>query len=628
MKTFLAPLPIRIRRLAQASVVAAGLSIVAVVPHPFEAAHAQQWVSNDPGSDLREAVRQLGRNPENIEALIVAGDASLQLGDADAAAGFFLRGEAIDPANGRIKLGLARAKLRQEDPVSAISLFEAAAALGQPEREFAADKGLAYDLIGDFESAQRNYRIAQQNEPSKSLSLRMAISYIMSGDRQTGQQMLNGLLTNDNSGAWRAQAFVYASQGEMDKAQAVAESFLGRARASQLNVYLSRMPRLTVAQQMAAIHFGHFPRDSYGTDNAAIAAAQQSRGINASGTQPQSNSGSGKAKPPAFIDFRGRKQSNVAYTPPSRTAPAVAAAASVAAPPPPSRPTSMPAPAASSPDAALAQAGRNAVATSSPSASPPTPGFGTLARAAQEAAKEPFPDTASSPAPAASSASSPASIAAPPSAAEPPSSAPAPAPAAEPTPAPAPANAVYQPSIAAPDNAATASTARASGASLAGSLSDVPDLAQTQQPVRTAPAEDGAEAERDLSALVSDITIPESERQQNVVPVTQDLIEAERPDNDAPNAAPDYPARNWVQIATGSDLAALGFDFRRYSRQYDGLFEDRTAWVSPWRAQQRLLVGPFDNFDAANEWAKSFRDAGGDGFVWQSEDGTVVDRLP
>ena len=92
-------------------------------------------------------------------------------------------------------------------------------------------------------------------------------------------------------------------------------------------------------------------------------------------------------------------------------------------------------------------------------------------------------------------------------------------------------------------------------------------------------------------------------------------------------AAKEEPARNWVQIATGAS-GAMKDEYRRLSRGKTELFKGQKGWTSPFKTQERLLVGPFDSIGDARDWLKKFQDAGGDGFAWNGGAGTAVTPLP
>src|SRR5690606_35079062 len=72
---------------------------------------------------LSEALRLLGQDQRSLTGLLAAGQASLALEDVDAALGFFRRAEAVAPAHGGVKAGLASVLVRQQRPVEALQLF-------------------------------------------------------------------------------------------------------------------------------------------------------------------------------------------------------------------------------------------------------------------------------------------------------------------------------------------------------------------------------------------------------------------------------------------------------------------------------------------------------------------------
>jgi hypothetical protein len=92
---------------------------------------------------------------------------------------------------------------------------------------------------------------------------------------------------------------------------------------------------------------------------------------------------------------------------------------------------------------------------------------------------------------------------------------------------------------------------------------------------------------------------------------------------------PSHPSRIWVQIATGRDKAALGFDWRRMSHEAVETFRGKEPFVTAWGQTNRLLTGPFQSEAAANSFIGQLRRANVDGaFVWTSPAGQVVDALP
>ena len=92
-------------------------------------------------------------------------------------------------------------------------------------------------------------------------------------------------------------------------------------------------------------------------------------------------------------------------------------------------------------------------------------------------------------------------------------------------------------------------------------------------------------------------------------------------------AAPAHPARHWVQVATGRDLAALRFDWRRIARGADGTLDGKGPFTTPWGQSNRLLAGPYDSAGAAREKVNQLKALGVDSFPWSSDEGEAVSAL-
>jgi tetratricopeptide (TPR) repeat protein len=225
------------------------------------------------GEQLRSAMRRIAARSTDTDALIDAGNASLTLGDPNAALNFFTRADALQPSSGRIKLGLAAASVRTENPFLALRLFDEAIRLGISERAVAADRALAYDLLGNFKRAQQDYNLARTASTSSSLVVQQAVSLSLMGQRDDADRMLTTLLQRNDPEAWRARALLLAARGEYNQSVRVAQSFLDQRSVQSLDRYLRQMPQLTVAQQAAAINLGHFPVNNIGRDIAAVQQA-------------------------------------------------------------------------------------------------------------------------------------------------------------------------------------------------------------------------------------------------------------------------------------------------------------------------------------------------------------------
>ena len=233
-----------------------------------------QSSSQSNSDDLQDALRRIANDSNDSSALADAGLAALELGDMRAAIGFLAKADQIYSSSGRVKAGLGRALLAEENPFGAIRYFDQAVANGIAAREIAADRGLAYDLIGRNRDAQKDYELAMRYDSNDQLIERYAVSLGISGDVERADAQLNPLLQKSDRDAWRNRAFIYAMNGKKKDAENIVEQTMERRMAKAIKPFFDRMPKLTAAQKAAAVHFGHFPAsENIGVDVAAVQMA-------------------------------------------------------------------------------------------------------------------------------------------------------------------------------------------------------------------------------------------------------------------------------------------------------------------------------------------------------------------
>lgn len=449
----------------RAALIAAGLM---AWPLP-EAARAQQEVVQPLPSPqvqrLNRALMELARRPNRVGTLLEAGDASLALGDFDAAIGFYGRAADIAPNDARVRLGLARVYLRSGRPIEAIPLFQQARSAGAAPRDILADQALAFDMVGDQEAAQaaylRSLELAPQNDETRQ---RLALSYAISGNREAFDRTIAPLVEARNPAGLRARAFGLAILGDQERAEGIVNSVMPAEMAQRINPYLAYMPRLTASQQAAAANLGIFPRAAdIGREDPRIArfAAEGAVG--------------------ARLEPAGEPLGSAAPVE-------------------------------------------------------------TVSREVAQAAPEP---------------ASPAAL----------------------------------PEI------ATSESPAPSERSVADAFAD---LGTGELPVDT-----GSGEAVDLAAIE---------------------IPREAPPEPEP-AEPEHPRRIWVQVATGRDLRALGFDWRRLARQAPELLGDFDPHVTPWGQANRLLAGPLDNASQARNLINALAEKGISTFAYTSPEGTEIQRL-
>ena len=102
--------------------------------------------------------------------------------------------------------------------------------------------------------------------------------------------------------------------------------------------------------------------------------------------------------------------------------------------------------------------------------------------------------------------------------------------------------------------------------------------------------------------------------------------EVERAERAEP-AAPAHPARHWVQVATGRDLAALKFDWRRIARGAEGKLEGKGPFTAPWGEANRLLAGPYATAKEAREKVNELKALDIDSFPFSSDEGEAISPL-
>ena len=235
-------------------------ALALVLATATSAASAQGVVQALPGTTdadkLGDVMRQLASNPRDIDALIKAGDLSMGLGDLSGAAALFARAEKVNPRDGRAKAGMASILVRSERPGEALRYYAQAEGLGLDPRKFAADRGLAYDLIGQQDRAQRDYRVALRDAPDDETIRRYALSLGISGKPELAIQQLNPLLLKSDRGAWRSRAFIIAMNGDVAGAEKIATTMMPAGTAQGLQPFFQRLPSLPASDRAFAVHFG------------------------------------------------------------------------------------------------------------------------------------------------------------------------------------------------------------------------------------------------------------------------------------------------------------------------------------------------------------------------------------
>lgn len=628
---------------------------------------------SDPAESLSRYLRMLAANPRDLASLTGAGRAALAVGDPQAALAFFARAEEIAPRNARIKAGIASALVQMEQPRAALKLFDEALALGVPEAEIASDRGLAHDLRGENRKAQADYALALRGESDPEATRRLALSMAISGDRQGALTMLDPLVRQRDGSAERIRAFVLALTGDKAGAQRIADGAMPAAQAAAMGGFFTRLADLRPAQKALAVHFGRFPSDGRRYNEAELFAdavlatppGQQRPAVRADTPliptgqplgppqrQPERTTVLADATAAPISRAPRRRPGTPANAANALKAPAQPAAAMLAAP--------VSATENRAPEKAAPAAGASVAARGGPAPlTAPTPRLtqtatGAMAAAATTtrpaAATAPVatsrPATITAPArPVLRATPNPDRLAAligpPADLAEPATILPGPIPAAQPDAAAAKAKAEAEARAAAKAKADAKAradaTAKAEAARLAatkpadkarpGSKADA--TAAKDAKAKTDRKDAKTAADKILADAKTKADKTKAEKARADAKATADAkIKADaKAKADAAAKAKAGPERYWVQVASGANKNDLGKVWARLKTEKPGDFSGRTPHTTPWRASNRLLVGPFKTDEEAQGFVNRLAKGGMSTIQFTSRAGVPVDRL-
>lgn len=248
-------------------------SVLAGVP---ARADAQTYVGargESPADALARNMKELGSSPRSFNALIGAGRASLALGDGQAAAGFFGRAEEVWPANPLPQAGMGAALALEGDGNGALQYFARATQRGATQSMIGADRGLAYDLIGQHSTAQADYRAALSGTDGDEARRRLALSLAISGNKAEALSMLSPLMARGDAAGARTRAFVLALSGDINGAKSAMDAAMPGS-SSNMAYFFRKLPGLRSDQKAAAVNLGIFPGS--GDTQVASVASQPS----------------------------------------------------------------------------------------------------------------------------------------------------------------------------------------------------------------------------------------------------------------------------------------------------------------------------------------------------------------
>lgn len=166
------------------------------------------------------------------------------------------------------------------------------------------------------------------------------------------------------------------------------------------------------------------------------------------------------------------------------------------------------------------------------------------------------------------------------------------------------------------------------------SAAPAPEPAAMVQPL-PAPEPEPAPPPVDLAEIFAEFA-----RSPETMPmISADAVDITRitPAREAPPPAPEpqpepkpepEPSRHWVQVATGRDVAAFRWDWRRITRNAGGLLDGREAFHTRWGESNRLVTGPFASEAEAQEFVTALGAQGISSFRFTSAAGEKLTPIP
>lgn len=248
------------KRVRVAALLLSGLVLAPGTMSSAAFAQAVPVYAESAGDALARNVRRLADSPRDFNALVAAGKAALQLGDTQAAAGFFGRAEEVNGNSPLPQVGMGAALVATGDPSGALRYFARAQQLGATPATMGCDRGLAYDLLGNQVAAQTDYRAALGGADRDEARRRLALSLAISGDKALALSTLQPLLQRRDIGAQRVRALVLALHGDVTEAK-TALDFTMPGAAARMGPFFRQLPALSNVQKAAAVHLGIFPEN-------------------------------------------------------------------------------------------------------------------------------------------------------------------------------------------------------------------------------------------------------------------------------------------------------------------------------------------------------------------------------
>ena len=229
------------------ALLACGCGLTAVAAVPASAQGSYSPYDESPAAALARYVRALAEDPKDFNSLIGAGRSALELGDTQAAAGFFARADEVDPTSPAPQEGMGAVSVANGDAHAAMPYFARAEDLGATQAMLGCDRGLAYDMLGQQAKAQADYRAALSGSDRDEARRRLALSLAIGGNKAGALAALAPLSAKGDSTTMRVRAFILALTGDASGAMTAVDAAMPGS-ASRVAPFLHRLPTLSAGE--------------------------------------------------------------------------------------------------------------------------------------------------------------------------------------------------------------------------------------------------------------------------------------------------------------------------------------------------------------------------------------------
>lgn len=205
--------------------------------------------------------RALQFDPRHTSAYRAAAANAMARGSDAEAGRYYSTWAGAEPRNPEPLIGLASTLITPQRPAEALVLLQRAEDLGGHPGRIAAQRGIAYDLLGDPAAAQRAYAVALDADPGDALTTqRMALSLALAGQDGAALTLMKRFGSEPESAeVRRALALIHALAGRRTDAAEIAASLAPMAEARKLRSFYAQLARLAPRDRAVAVHLGMLP---------------------------------------------------------------------------------------------------------------------------------------------------------------------------------------------------------------------------------------------------------------------------------------------------------------------------------------------------------------------------------